>query len=134
MLQVSVPLLNHQRPRRNARTARIDLVAAYLLSGLGVADGVARGVVVGVAVGVAVGIAVGDGAGDMPGVGFGVTSGAAAGVGARIPEGIPGAAGRIPSGLASVEPVLFGAGPAAVGAFDEPPVLDAPLGFAVAPC
>lgn len=82
---------------------------------------------VGVALGVAIGIAVGDGDGDMPGVGLGVTSWPAVGVGARIPVGIPGAAGRIPSGLASVEPALFGAGPAAVGAFDEPPLLDTPL-------
>jgi hypothetical protein len=86
--------------------------------------GVAADVAVGVAAGVAVGMAVGDGTGVVLGVELrsaipGVDP--ALGVGARIPDGIPGAAGRSPSGLASVEPVLFGAGPAVDGTVVEPP-------------
>jgi hypothetical protein len=78
------------------------------------------GVTVGLALGVAVGIADGDGEGVVPGVGCGVISGLtlalARGVEAgRIPAGMPGAAGRSPSRLASVEPVLFGAGPETAG-------------------
>jgi hypothetical protein len=102
-------------------SARIVLVGltstAYLLNGLGLTDGVVPGVAVGLALGVAVGIAVGAGDGV---VGFGVApvAGVAAG---RIPEEIPGAAGRNPSGLASVDPVLFGAGPAVEGALAELP-------------
>ena len=72
------------------------------------------------------GIAVGEGIGELPGAAFAgaleivpvVTPGFA--VGARIPEGIPGAAGRTPFGLASVEPVLFGAGPTVAGRPTEP--------------
>ena len=83
--------------------------------------GVAAGAVVespaGFKTGVAVGIAVGEGIGELaaaaPNVAPVDISGF--GEGARIPEGIPGAAGRTPSGLASVEPVLFGAGPAVEG-------------------
>jgi hypothetical protein len=74
--------------------------------------------------GSAVGMAVGEGAGVVPGACFiGIcplvpTPGL--GVGARIPAGMPGAAGRNPSGLASVEPVRFGAGPAVAGEVAEP--------------
>jgi hypothetical protein len=91
---------------------------------LGVAEGLTPGVAVGLASGVAVGIAVGDGSGlafgversVMPGVGTGC------GVIGRIPDGIPGAAGRNPLELASVEPFLFGAGPVVDGVVIDVPV------------
>jgi hypothetical protein len=111
--------LHMELPNRSRRS----YVYSYLLNGLGLADGVV--VAVGLALGVAVGIAVGAGDGV---VGFGVApvAGVAAG---RIPEEIPGAAGRNPSGLASVDPVLFGAGPAVEGALAElrAPWFDVPL-------
>ena len=80
------------------------------------------GLAVGFTSGVAVGIAVGDGIGELPGAALevGPADVPGFGVGARIPDGIPGAAGRTPFGLASVEPVLFGAGPAAAGRLTEP--------------
>jgi hypothetical protein len=86
--------------------------------------GLAAGVAVGGAAGVAVGMAVGDASGVVAGAELrsavpGVDP--AFGAGARIPDGMPGAAGRRPSGLASVEPVLFGAGPAVDGAAVERP-------------
>lgn len=98
---------------------------AYLLNGLGVADGLLAGVAVGLASGVAVGIAVGDGAGVAPGFWFGAAGpfvlAPDRGVITRSPEGMPGAAGRIPSGLASVESVRLGAGPEVAGAVAESP-------------
>jgi hypothetical protein len=102
-----------------------------LFKGFGVADGVIPGVAVGLALGVALGTAVGEAEGDTAAAGLEVVWAVLAlfaGVGARIPEGIPGAAGRSPSGLASVDPVLFGAGPAVAGAFaDSPLALGAPV-------
>ena len=77
----------------------------------------------GFTLGVAVGTAVGEGIGEVPGAASELVPARIPefGVGARIPEGIPGAAGRTPSGLASVEPALFGAGPTAEGRLTEPP-------------
>jgi hypothetical protein len=91
--------------------------------GLGVPDVVELGSAAGFTLGVAVGIAVGEGIGELPGAALEVVPAGAPGfgVGARIPDGIPGAAGRTPSGLASVEPVLFGAGPAVEGWLTELP-------------
>ena len=111
---------DHRLPRHPLRRNSASEKIAYLVNGLGVADGVVPGVAVGLAPGVAVGMAVGDGAGVVPGACF--TFACPIGVGARIPEGMPGAAGRSPSGLASVEPVRFGAGPAVAGALADPPV------------
>lgn len=89
------------------------------------------GVAVGLAFGVAVGIADGDGDGVMPGVGCGVISGLTFALvpgveEGRIPAGMPGAAGRSPSRLASVDPVLSGAGPETAGICAEPRWLDVP--------
>jgi hypothetical protein len=91
--------------------------------GAGVAACVVPGPAVGFTLGVAVGIAVGEGIGELPGAAPAVVPGAVPGfgVGARIPDGMPGAAGRTPSALASVEPVLFGAGPVVEGRLTEPP-------------
>jgi hypothetical protein len=77
----------------------------------------------GFTLGVAVGMAVGEGIGEEPGAASELVPARIPefGVGAWIPEGIPGAAGRTPSGLASVEPTLFGAGPTAEGRLTEPP-------------
>jgi hypothetical protein len=101
-------------------------LVAYLCVGLEVPDDVVPGLAIGFTLGVAVGIAVGEGIGEVPGAASAASEFIPArvpgfGVGARIPEGIPGAAGRTPSGLASVDPVLFGAGPAAEGRLTEPP-------------
>jgi hypothetical protein len=89
----------------------------------GVAAGVVPGLAVGFKLGVAVGIAVGDGIGELAAAAPEVTPAGIPGFGegARIPDGIPGAAGRTPSGLASVEPILFGAGPAVEGRLTAPP-------------
>ena len=89
------------------------------------------GVAVGLALGVAVGIADGAGEGVMPGVGCGVISGLTLALvpgveEGRIPAGMPGAAGRSPSRLASVDPVLSGAGPETAGICAEPRWLDVP--------
>jgi hypothetical protein len=91
--------------------------------GAGVAACVVPGPAVGFTPGLAVGIAVGEGIGELPGAAPAVVPGAVPGfgVGARIPDGMPGAAGRTPSPLASVEPVLFGAGPVVEGRLTEPP-------------
>jgi hypothetical protein len=78
------------------------------------------GVAVGLAVGVAVGMGDAEGTGLAPGAGcevfcefkLALTVGEGAG---RMPAGIPGAAGRNPFELASVEPVLSGAGPEVAG-------------------
>ena len=96
---------------------------AYLCPGLELPDDVVPGLAMGFTVGVAVGMAVGEGIGEVPGAASELVPARIPefGVGARIPEGIPGAAGRTPSGLASVDPVLFGAGPAAEGRLTEPP-------------
>ena len=101
----------------------VQVTAAYLRIGPGVPDGVVPGLAVGFTPGVAVGIAVGEGIGEVPGAALKVVPAGVPGFGvaARIPDGIPGAAGRTPSGLASVEPVLFGAGPAVAGRLTEPP-------------
>jgi hypothetical protein len=66
---------------------------------------------------------VGEGIGELPAAALGeVPAGVPGfGVGARIPDGMPGAAGRTPSGLASVERALFGAGPAVTGRLAELP-------------
>ena len=86
---------------------------AYLCSGLGAPDGAVPGPAVGFTAGV----------GELPAAAPEVVPAGVPGfgVGARIPDGIPGAAGRTPSGLASVEPVLFGAGPAVAGRLTELP-------------
>ena len=86
-------------------------------------DDVVPGLAMGFTVGVAVGMAVGEGIGEVPGAASELVPARIPefGVGTRIPEGIPGAAGRTPSGLASVEPALFGAGPTAEGRLTEPP-------------
>lgn len=81
------------------------------------------------------GIAVGEGIGAVPGAAPEVVPAGVPGVGegARIPDGIPGAAGRTPFGLASVEPALSGAGPAVEGRLIAPPCcwVAAPLWFAL---
>jgi hypothetical protein len=115
---------NHPNPppRSLRNSARDALTPSYLRIGLGAPSGLA----VVFTPGVAVGIAVGEGTGELPGAALAapletvpaVTPGF--GVGARIPDGMPGAAGRTPSALASVEPVLFGAGPTVAGRLTEP--------------
>jgi len=121
------PLRDHpNRPPRSRLNRTAQRLVAYLCVGLEVPDDVVPGLAIGFTLGVAVGIAVGEGIGEVPGAASAASEFIPArvpgfGVGARIPEGIPGAAGRTPSGLASVDPVLFGAGPAAEGRLTEPP-------------
>ena len=118
------PLRDHRnRPPRLRLNRTITEPFAYLCPGLELPDDVVPGLAMGFTVGVAVGMAVGEGIGEVPGAASELVPARIPefGVGARIPEGIPGAAGRTPSGLASVDPVLFGAGPAAEGRLTEPP-------------
>jgi len=115
------PLRDHRnRPPRLRLNRTITEPFAYLCPGLELPDDVVPGLAMGFTLGVAVGIAIGEGIGEVPGAASAASEFIPArvpgfGVEARIPEGIPGAAGRTPSGLASVDPVLFGAGPAAEG-------------------
>jgi len=92
--------------------------AAGVITGLaGITVGAGRGDAPGVGAGEIPGVGTGEmpglGAGVIPGVGTGEIPGLAVVSADRMPEGIPGAAGRTPSRLAPVPSKRFAAGPPA---------------------